>query len=599
MDLYASGFTPRWPLFAYDHAVGHSILAGPVYAGTAYPAAYRGRLLYGDSVDGFIKAVDVENPSSGHLTLADDLAYPVDLQPTPEGEVAYVSFTQGAVRRIRYAPENKTPVAAASGSPVSGEVPLSVDFSAAGSNDPNGDPLSYRWDFGDGSAPAEGAEVTHRYERAGTFTARLTVADDSGAQATADVLVFPGNDPPQLRITAPADGSRFTVGGDVELRLEASDPQDGQVSPADIEWDVRLHHAQHAHPFITRRGASARLRTTTNHDADSYYEIRATATDSGGLSTSQAVDIRPRTTDLRIHSEPAGAEISYNGKPLRAPVSLTTAIGFQAPVGAGEALVAGGRRYRFAAWSNGGARVQTVTVPARPSELVARYEPVGGPAGGAWRCLEAASAGRPAAFRLDRPKRAVSILAGAAAGVASVQLAVRRPRTGAPCRWWSLSRGGLGPRRSCDRPVWMTARVSGTGAQRRWRLRLRGSLSVAATSSWPWVARPGAGRSGCGPIAGAGCRSRSAPLPAAAEEAAEAPAAHVGAVLGGSRRVVRQLARGLLVDRQRDAQLLDAGDLRGVDPEQAVAGAHDDAVEDVLLRIVDRALDRAELAVIG
>ena len=31
----------------------------------------------------------------------------------------------------------------------------------------------------------------------------------------------------------------------------------------------------------------------------------------------------------------------------------------------------------------------------------------------------------------------------------------------------------------------------------------------------------------------------SVPLPAAAEEAAEPPAAHVGAVLGGSRRVVR------------------------------------------------------------
>jgi PKD repeat protein len=71
------------------------------------------------------------------------------------------------------------------------EQPLQATFSAAGSNDPDYDALSYRWDFGDGTM-AEGSRVSHIYQRTGRYTAILAVDDGSGTTcsiATASVPV--------------------------------------------------------------------------------------------------------------------------------------------------------------------------------------------------------------------------------------------------------------------------------------------------------------------------------------------------------------------------------------------------------------------------
>ncbi|HSJ08811.1 MAG TPA: DNA/RNA non-specific endonuclease [Longimicrobiales bacterium] len=51
-----------------------------------------------------------------------------------------------------------------------------IALSAAGSTDADGDALTYAWTLGDG-ATATGAEVTHTYADAGTFTVRLIVTD--------------------------------------------------------------------------------------------------------------------------------------------------------------------------------------------------------------------------------------------------------------------------------------------------------------------------------------------------------------------------------------------------------------------------------------
>jgi len=47
--------------------------------------------------------------------------------------------------------------------------------SAAGSHDPNGYPVGFVWDFGDGSPKQYRPEAIHIYERPGTYTVTLTV----------------------------------------------------------------------------------------------------------------------------------------------------------------------------------------------------------------------------------------------------------------------------------------------------------------------------------------------------------------------------------------------------------------------------------------
>jgi hypothetical protein len=72
-------------------------------------------------------------------------------------------------------PTNNPPTASPTATPSSGNVPLTVQF-AANASDPDGDALTYAWDFGDGGTSTEENPV-HVYQNAGAFVAWLTVSD--------------------------------------------------------------------------------------------------------------------------------------------------------------------------------------------------------------------------------------------------------------------------------------------------------------------------------------------------------------------------------------------------------------------------------------
>src|SRR5690606_24572904 len=85
-------------------------------------------------------------------------------------------------------PANLPPVAAAQGSPTSGNVPLTVNFTSTGTADSDGTIQSYEWTFGEGSV-GTGPSPTHTYTAPGRYTATLTVTDDDGASASDTVEI--------------------------------------------------------------------------------------------------------------------------------------------------------------------------------------------------------------------------------------------------------------------------------------------------------------------------------------------------------------------------------------------------------------------------
>jgi hypothetical protein len=76
---------------------------------------------------------------------------------------------------------------AASATPNPAVVGQTVTFNV-GASDPDGDTLSYAWNFGDGSN-GSGASSSHAYAAAGTYSAKVTASDPGGLSVTSTVSV--------------------------------------------------------------------------------------------------------------------------------------------------------------------------------------------------------------------------------------------------------------------------------------------------------------------------------------------------------------------------------------------------------------------------
>lgn len=80
---------------------------------------------------------------------------------------------------ISFASDETIPVATISSHPSFLNASEIVIFSAVGSYDPDGEIVTYYWDFGDGSA-SSGPEVSHSYAEQGVYITTLKVTDDRG-----------------------------------------------------------------------------------------------------------------------------------------------------------------------------------------------------------------------------------------------------------------------------------------------------------------------------------------------------------------------------------------------------------------------------------
>ena len=101
---------------------------------------------------------------------------------------AYNTFS-GVTLSANYSTENanQNPIASING-PYEGDVDTAINFTSAGSSDPDGSIISYAWDFGDG-ANGTGATPTHIYSSAGSYNLTLLVTDNQGATGSISTVV--------------------------------------------------------------------------------------------------------------------------------------------------------------------------------------------------------------------------------------------------------------------------------------------------------------------------------------------------------------------------------------------------------------------------
>lgn len=87
----------------------------------------------------------------------------------------------------------KALIAIADGSPY-GVAPLAVTFDISGSSDTDGQIVSFTFDFGDGTAPVDGTDLSqlieHTYTTPGSYLAKLTVVDNDGKTGSINLAVM-------------------------------------------------------------------------------------------------------------------------------------------------------------------------------------------------------------------------------------------------------------------------------------------------------------------------------------------------------------------------------------------------------------------------
>jgi outer membrane protein OmpA-like peptidoglycan-associated protein len=86
-------------------------------------------------------------------------------------------------------PANRPPVARLQ-SPSEGYINTMLKFDASGSSDADGDPLTYGWNFGDGTtAQTTTPAGTHQFAEVGNYTVRVTVDDGRGGTDTTNRFI--------------------------------------------------------------------------------------------------------------------------------------------------------------------------------------------------------------------------------------------------------------------------------------------------------------------------------------------------------------------------------------------------------------------------
>jgi glucose/arabinose dehydrogenase/PKD repeat protein len=381
------------PLYSYPHnGRDASITGGFVYHGTAFPASYQGSYFFADYTQNWIRRLTFD--ASGNVSGVFNFEPPdgsvdgpygdiVDLAQGPDGALYYVdlgysdiggTFGVSKIRRIKYVQSNQSPVAVASANPTSGPTPLDVSFSSAGSNDPEGQPLSYAWTFGDG-ATSTAANPTHTYTAAGTYTARLTVSDGANSTSSAPVTISAGNRP-TATILSPQDGSFFQAGDVITYSGDATDTEDGALPASAFSWNIDFLHEGHVHPGTPVTGAKSGTFTipSSGHDfsGDTRYRISLTVTDSDGLTSTRSVTIFPRKVNLSFDTVPTGRTLHLDGIAKATPFVYDTLVGFSHTIEARDQTV-GSTTYTFQSWSDGGAQQHSITVPSTDQTYTATY----------------------------------------------------------------------------------------------------------------------------------------------------------------------------------------------------------------------------------
>jgi PKD repeat protein len=199
-----------------------------------------------------------QNPSHEYTSASD---YTVSLTATNAGgedsetKTDYISVSE---------PPPPPPVADFSGSPLSGDAPLTVNFTDSSTNTPT----SWSWTFGDGGS-STAQNPSHEYTSASDYTVSLTAANAGGEDTETKTNYISVSEPPPPPPVA--DFSAAPLSGDYSLTVDFTDLSTN--TPTSWDWD------------FGDGGSSAAQNPSHEYTSASDYTVSLTSANVSGQDT--------------------------------------------------------------------------------------------------------------------------------------------------------------------------------------------------------------------------------------------------------------------------------------------------------------------------
>ncbi|MBO0937476.1 RICIN domain-containing protein [Fibrella sp. HMF5335] len=195
---------------------------------------------------------------------------------------------------------NRPPVVVATSTSLTGTSPLSVTFTGSGSSDPDGDPITYLWDFGDGTSSTQPNPVKTFSQRVGAqgvglilnYTVRLTVTDNKGLSNSQTLQVWLNNNAPTVKITSPLPTFTYALDKETNLSVTA-DLTDELPDNLAREYKTILRRDNRTIWSVASGVGTTVLPVGCNGESY-YYLLTLKVTDKGGLSAMDSVKIYPK-----------------------------------------------------------------------------------------------------------------------------------------------------------------------------------------------------------------------------------------------------------------------------------------------------------------
>ncbi|MDA7866522.1 PQQ-dependent sugar dehydrogenase [Verrucomicrobia bacterium] len=236
---------------------GRSATGGPIYRRADFsdpirpwPSYFEGKWLASELSRRMIFAVEMDEGQNykGMERLFADYrpVEPIDMKFGPSGDLYVLEYggrwfrssPDAKLSRIEYEAGNRAPIVVASADKVGGIPPFKVSFSSIGTEDYDGDPLSYRWDVVDlagNTRTFDSPNPTVELDLMGAYTATLNVSDPSGATVSETVKVVSGNEPPTVAVHLHGNETFYFPGEAFDYSVDVEDNEDGSLKDGDID----------------------------------------------------------------------------------------------------------------------------------------------------------------------------------------------------------------------------------------------------------------------------------------------------------------------------------------------------------------------------